>query len=73
VEIKWAPSAATSEITYLSLVADDARARHGGDRMVERWQSVGVPKPRHISSLLLRDPKLCLSSRLLSLRSSRGC
>jgi hypothetical protein len=37
VEIKWALSAPASEITYLSLVADDARARHGGDRMVERW------------------------------------
>lgn len=37
VEIKWVPSAAASEITYLSLVADDARARHGGDRMVARW------------------------------------
>lgn len=40
------------EVTYLSLVADDARTRHGGDRMVGRWQSVGSKAE---VSLLLRD------------------
>lgn len=45
--------------TYLSLVADDARARHGGDRMVERWQSVGF-QSRGISASPRRDPNFLL-------------
>jgi hypothetical protein len=63
---KMGTSTVASEVTYLSLVADYARARHGGDRMVERWQVWG--SKAEASPLCFSETPNSVSSRLLSSR-----